>query len=289
MLKRAPKVQSWAKPGSRRAFHHNMTTLTITSDAHRRVSYFVDLIFVLVQKEIKVRYKNSALGYVWSVANPLLFTAVYYVALGVFLRFNVPGYPFPLFLIAGQFPWQWLSNSVNCAPTVFLSNASLIKKVRFPRNVLVVSSVLNDAIHFLLSVPVIALLLLWYGFVPSWSWVPGIPLLALAQFLIVYGAALAVASVNVFFRDLERLVGIFLQALFFLTPVVYSASIVPSQYHVWIRLNPVAPLIRAWQKLFLDGHLDPLLVAAAYLSGLVCFAVGSLVYRVLSPRFGELV
>src|SRR5262249_16292802 len=122
-----------------------------------------------------------------------------------------------------------------------------------------------------------------------WSWVPGIPLLAFAQFLAVYGAALTVASVNVLFRDLERLVGIFLQALFFLTPVVYSASMVPAQYHVWIRLNPVAVLIRSWQKLFLDGHLDPLLVAGAYLCGFVCFAIGSLVYRLLSPRFGELV
>jgi lipopolysaccharide transport system permease protein len=105
----------------------------------------------------------------------------------------------------------------------------------------------------------------------------------------VYGAALAAGSVNVFFRDLERLVGIFLQALFFLTPIVYSASMVPPRYQVWIRLNPVAPLIRAWQKLFLDGHLDPLLVAAAYLSGLICLAVGSLTYRALSPRFGEIV
>src|SRR5262249_19816065 len=160
-----------------------MTTLTIASDAHRRVSYFADLVFVLVQKEMKVRYKNSVLGYTWSVANPLLFTAVYYVALGVFLRFDIPGYPYPLFLIAGQFPWQCVATSVSCAPMVFIGNASLIKKVRFPRNVLVASVVLNDAIHFLLTIPVIVLLLLWYGFVPSWSWVPGIPLLAFAQFL----------------------------------------------------------------------------------------------------------
>ena len=266
-----------------------MTTLAIASVAHRRMSYVADLIFVLVQKEMKVRYKNSAFGYAWSVANPLLFTAVYYMALGVFLRLNIPGYPYPLFLIAGQFPWQWLATSVGGAPMGFIANASLIKRMRFPRYVLIAGSVLSDAIHFLLTIPVIVVLLLWYGFVPSWSWVPGIPLLALAQFLTVYGVALAAASVNVFFRDLERLVGIFLQALFFLTPVVYSASIVPSPYHVWIRLNPVAPLIRAWQKLFLDGHLDPLLVVAAYLSGLVCLVVSSLVYRGLSPRFGELV
>jgi lipopolysaccharide transport system permease protein len=266
-----------------------MTTPATTSVAHRRLAHVADLIIVLVQKEMKVRYKNSVLGYAWSVANPLLFTAVYYVALGVFLRFTIPGYPYPLFLISGQFPWQWLASSVGSAPMVFLTNASLIKKVVLPRHALVAGSVLSDALHFLLTIPVIVTLLLWYGFAPSWSWLPGIPLLAFAQFLTVYGAALAVASLNVVFRDLERLVGIFLQALFLLTPIVYSVSIVPAQYHAWIRMNPVAPLIRAWQKLFLDGHLDPLLVGAAYLAGVVCLAVGTLVYRLLSPRFGELV
>jgi lipopolysaccharide transport system permease protein len=119
--------------------------------------------------------------------------------------------------------------------------------------------------------------------------VPGIPLLAIAQFLTVYGAALAAGSINVFFRDLERLVGIFLQALFLLTPICVLSLSCPARYQVWIQLNPVAPLIRAWQKLFLDGYLDLLLVAAAYLSSLICLAVGALIYRVLSPRFGELV
>jgi homopolymeric O-antigen transport system permease protein len=266
-----------------------MTTLAIAALTHRRLSYHADLILVLVQKEMKVRYKNSALGYAWSVANPLFFTAVYTVALGIYLRLEIPGYPYPLFLIAGQFPWQWLASSMGGAPMVFIANASLIKKVRFPRHVLVASSVLSDAIHFLLTIPVIVLLLLWYGFAPSWSWLPGIPLLTFAQFMTVYGAALAVASLNVVFRDLERLVGIFLQALFFLTPIVYAVAIVPPKYHVWLKLNPVAPLIRAWQKLFLEGNLDLLLVAAAYLCGLACLVVGALVYRALSPRFGELV
>jgi lipopolysaccharide transport system permease protein len=266
-----------------------MTTQTLATPAARSLVYLLDLILVLVQKDMKVRYKSSWLGYAWSVANPLLFTAVYYVALGVFLRFEIPGYPYPLFLIAGQFPWQWLSSSIGGGPMAFINNASLIKKVRFPRNIIIVSSVLGDAIHFLLTIPVTVLALLWYGRAPSWSWIPGIPLLVLAQFLTVYGAALAVASINVFVRDLERLVALFIQVLFFLTPVIYSVSVVPVQYHVWIKLNPVAPLIRAWQKLLLDGYLDPLLVGAAYLSALTCLVLGTLIYRALSPRFAELV
>src|SRR5262245_64284126 len=115
-----------------------MTTLAIASITHRRMSYVADLILVLVQKEMKVRYKNSALGYTWSVANPLLFAAVYYVALGVFLRFNVPGYPYPLFLIAGLFPWQWLASSIGGGPMAFINNASLIKKMRLPRTIIIV-------------------------------------------------------------------------------------------------------------------------------------------------------
>jgi lipopolysaccharide transport system permease protein len=266
-----------------------MTTRTFAVSFPRHRGYPTDLILILVQKDMKVRYKNSWLGYAWSVANPLLFTAVYYVALGVFLRFEIPGYPYPLFLIAGLFPWQWLVSSVGSAPMAFIANASLIKKVRFPRNVLIVSSVLSDAIHFLLTIPVTVLALLWYGRAPSWWWLPGIPLLVFAQFLTLYGVALAVSSINVFVRDLERLVALFIQVLFFLTPIMYSVSVVPVQYHVWIKLNPVAPLIRAWQKLLLDGHLDPLLVGASYLTGFVCLAVGTLVYRALSPRFAELV
>jgi lipopolysaccharide transport system permease protein len=262
---------------------------TIASAMPRHLVHFADLVLVLVHKEMKARYQSSALGYAWSVANPLLFTAVYTVALGIYLRLEIPGYPYPLFLIAGQFPWQWVASSMLSSPVVFLANASLIKKVYFPRHALVASSVLSDAIHFLLTIPVIVLLLFWYGLAPSWSWLLGVPVLVLAQFLTVYGAALAVASLNVVFRDLERLVGIFLQVLFFLTPIVYSVSIVPPRYHVWLKLNPVAPLIRAWQKLFLENHLDPLLVAAAYLSALGCLAAGALVYRALSPRFGELV
>ena len=266
-----------------------MTILSIPATPYRSASHLWDLVLVLVQKEMKVRYKSSWLGYAWSVANPLLFTVVYYIALGVFLRFEIPGYPYPLFLIAGQFPWQWLASSIGGGPMAFINNASLIKKVRFPRNIIIVSNVLSDAIHFLLTIPVTVLVLLWYGRTPSWSWIPGIPLLVLAQFLTVSGAALPVASVNVFVRDLERLVALFIQALFFLTPVIYSVHVVPIQYHVWIKLNPVAPLIRAWQKLLLDCYLDPLLVGAAYLSAVACLVAGTLIYRALSPRFAELV
>ena len=246
-----------------------------------------DLVVVLTQKEIKLRYKSSWLGYVWSVANPLAFAILYVVAFGVFMRIDIPQYP--LFLIAGLFPWQWVANSVGAAPVLFLGNASLLKKVRFPRNVLVAASVLNDGIHFLCAIPVLVVFLFLYGSRPSLSWLIGIPLLALGQFMFVYGLALAIASLNLFFRDLERLTTLMVTFLFFLTPIVYSESMIPAKYHALLYFNPAAPLILSWRELFLSGRLDWSVIAVGYLYATVTFGAGSFIYAKLSWKFAEVV
>jgi lipopolysaccharide transport system permease protein len=252
-------------------------------------SWSTDLLVVLTQKEIKVRYKSSWLGYAWSVANPLAFALVYFMAFGVFMRVQIPGYPYPLFLVVGLFPWQWVANSINMAPSTFVANATLIKRVRFPRAALVASSVLNDGLHFLVSLPVIVVLLLAYGFTPSWTWLAGVPLLVVAQFMLIYGIALIVASLNLFFRDLERLTAIATSFLFFMTPIIYPFDNIPPRYQPLLRLNPLSSIIGAWQELFLAGTLDLGAVAIGYAWGAVFLVLGWLVYRALSPRFAELV
>ena len=253
----------------------------------REREHFKDLILVLTQKEIKLRYKNSWLGYLWSIANPLAFAVLYFVAFRTFMRVDIPQYS--LFLIAGLFPWQWLANSIGSAPMIFLGNAPLLKKVRFPRNTLIVSTVLNDGFHFIMSVPVIVGFMYWYGSRPSWSWLIGIPLLVVAQYLTAYGVALAIASLNLFFRDLERLTVLLLTFLFFLTPIVYSETMMPVRYQPLIHINPVAPLILSWRHLFLSGSFEWSTLAMAYFYAIIAFGVGSAIYRKLSWKFAEVV
>jgi len=249
--------------------------------------YLRDLLLILTAKEMRLRYKNSWLGYAWSIAHPLAFALLYFVAFQSIMLVNIPHYP--LFLIAGLFPWQWLSNSVGAAPGIFLGNATLLKKVRFSRNALVASTVLNDGVHFIVSIPVILAFMLGDGFAPSWSWLIGIPLLAVAHALMAYGLALAIASLNLFFRDLERLTSLLLTFLFFLTPIVYSESMMPTSYRPLLYLNPVAPLILSWRRLFLSGSLDWSNLALAYFYAVVAAAVGSLIYLKLSWKFAEVV
>lgn len=251
-----------------------------------RFEHYRDLIVILTQKEMKVRYKSTLFGYVWSIAHPLAFALVFFMAFKVVMRIQMEGYA--VFLIAGLFPWQWLSNSVNASPMVFLVNTSLIKKVYFPRNILPLATVLQDTIHFLLSIPVIVLFLFIYHKSPSLSWIYGIPVLLFIQLLMTYGLSLMISSINLFIRDLERLTIIGVALLFYLTPVIYPETMIPAQYKTLVLVvNPLSSLMISWRNLFLNGSLELSLVVTSFIYSLFVCMVGYLVYKKLSWKFAE--
>lgn len=252
---------------------------------NRKTRYYLDLIIVLTFKELKVRYKSSFLGYLWSIGHPLAFAFVFFIAFKIVMKVGIDNYA--LFLISGLFPWQWFANSVNTAPTIFLGNASIIKKVNFPRNFIPLTLILQDMIHFILSIPVIVFFLLIYRELPSLSWLYGIPLLLFLQFFMTYGICLFISSANLFFRDLERLTVIFTTLLLYFTPVIYPETMIPQKYLPLVSLNPLAPLMISWRMLFLKGTLDPWYLSISLFYSLAAFLLGYLVYRKLSWRFAE--
>lgn len=249
------------------------------------LKYYLDLLSVLTQKEIKVRYKSSFFGYIWSVAYPLAFCLVFFVAFKMVMK--VPMENYTIFLLSGLFPWQWFSNSVLMSVNSFLANASLIKKVNFPRLVIPLVTVLNDMVHFIFSIPVLTLFLIYYGIYPSISWTYGIPLFCLSQFLLTSGIALTVSSVNLFFRDLERLVAIATTLLFYMTPIIYSEGMIPERFKAYLPFNPLALLIIGWRDLFLKGSLNLTYLISSILIGSFFFLFGYSIYRKLNYRFAE--
>lgn len=252
------------------------------------LAHYWDLTLVLTRKEIKVRYKNNVLGYLWSIANPLAFALVFY------LVFKMTGWvdrpDFPIFLITGLFPWQWFSNSVNVAPAIFQGNGSIIKKINFPRNIIPLTIVLQDMLHFVLSIPVIVLFLLLFHRTPSWSWLYAMPLLLVLHLALTYGIVLIVSSTNLFFRDMEKLTNIFTLYLFYFTPVLYSVEMVakrnPDLVYMFY-LNPLAPLMISWRNLLLDGIVDPKYLVLSFFHAVAALLVGLVIYRKLSWRFAE--
>ena len=251
------------------------------------LSHYWDLTLVLTRKEMKVRYKNHILGYLWSIANPLAFALIFY---GVFtITGMMKEKDYAIFLITGLFPWQWFSNSVSVSPTVFHSNASIIKKINFPRSIIPLAVVLQDMIHFVLSIPVIVLFLLIFHKTPFLTWLYGIPLLLLIHLCLTYGVCLIISSTNLFFRDMEKLTSIFVMFLFYCTPVLYSVGMIPYRFKHFVYLNPLAPLMISWRNLLLKGTMDAdyLAVGAAY--ALTALAIGYVVHKELSWKFAEVI
>ena len=155
-----------------------------------RAGYYRDLVVTLTIKEIKVRYKRTFLGYAWSLLNPIVYAVTYWIAFKAILNVRIEGYF--VFLLCGLFPWQWLSNSLTSSPLAFVNNASLIKKISFPRYLIVLSTVLTEGLHFLLCLPVLAVIMVMFDRgAPHWSWLVGVPILLVLQAMIIFGISLA--------------------------------------------------------------------------------------------------
>jgi ABC-type polysaccharide/polyol phosphate export permease len=211
---------------------------------------------------------------------------VLFIALRTFIRIDVPDYH--LVLLAALFPWTWFQTSLVSSVSAFASNGALIKKVYFPRFVLPLATVMNNGVQYGLSIPVLIILLAIEGYAPSWTWLVGIPYLLLVQSVLIMGIVLFIASLDVYFRDLEHLTDVFVGLiLFYLTPVIYPLDIVPDRYHNWLRLNPMTSLVEGWRDLFLHNQVPgielwPALVFAAGIA-----ALGSLSFRKLEGGFAD--
>ncbi len=163
-----------------------------------------------------------------------------------------------------------------------------MKKIAFPRYLIVASSVVTEGLHFLLCLPVLAGLALLFGRgTLSWAWLWGAPILLVVQGLLIYGIALAVASCNVFFRDLERLIALGMTVLFYVTPVIFERHMVPPLFQPLIALNPFTYLIVAWRALLLDGTMNWGALGASTIIALIAIVVGHAVFDRLQWKFAE--
>jgi len=194
----------------------------------------------------------------------------------------------PKFPALEKFLDFWDRNLDGKLHRVRVANAQLIKKIAFPRALIVASSVATEGLHFLLCLPVLAIVIvITHRGAPAWPWLWGVPLLFVLQAAIIYGIALTVASCNVFFRDIERLLVLALTVLFFLTPVIYERAMVPPTFQPLLALNPFSALIVGWRTLLLHGTVDwnAVQVSAAVAIGAV--AIGHAVFHRLQWKFAE--
>ena len=210
-----------------------------------------ELIGVLVAKQLKLRYRGTLLGFVWTLLNPLLLMLVYTLVFSVYFRVDIEHYP--AFLFAGLLPWLWFASSVQQGITCILDGAGLVTRSQFPAEVLPVVTVISNAVNFLLTLPLLFAFLLVYH-VRLGPSLLALPVLIGLQLLLCLGLALIGAAVNVHFRDLQHIIIHVLTVLQFLTPVFYPVSFIPDALRPWALINPLAVLMSGYHDVLYYGR-----------------------------------
>ncbi len=260
--------------------------------AVREIADYTDLLRNLVVRDLKVRYRGSIFGFAWSLLNPLLMMAVFTLVFQVLAQYDDIQL-YPLFLMAALVPWLFTQQALTTAMRSITSNAQLIKKVYFPRELLPMSAVLASFVNFLLAFFIFWVIGLIFG-VGNTRAMLMVPLIMLLQLTLVMGLSLILAMANVFFRDTEHLVEVGMLAWFFLTPVFYSISVVPNvtflglDVHRWVfMLNPMATLTTDYRYAIMFGSFPIRHTIATIVVSVVALALDLRVFRRYAHRFAE--
>jgi ABC-type polysaccharide/polyol phosphate export permease len=244
-----------------------------------------ELLATFAWRELRARYKGSALGFAWNFVNPLLQLLVFWILFGVLLQsrpITATGEkPFPIFLFVGLLPWTFFSSSLLGGASSIVANGSIVKKVRLPVQVLPAASVLSALVNFLISLVILFAVLALVG--PRHpEGLIYLPLLVAIQLVMGLGFAYLLAALNVFFRDVEHILGILLLAWYFLTPILFPIAILanrPTELQL-LYLNPLTAVIVGYQRALLDGlppEWGPLAYSAAF--ALAIFGLGFAYFR----------
>jgi ABC-type polysaccharide/polyol phosphate export permease len=250
-----------------------------------------ELLASFAWRELRARYKGSALGFAWNFLNPLLQLVVFWILFGVLLQsrpITASGEkPFPIFLFVGLLPWTFFSSSLLGGAASIVANGSIVKKVRLPVQLLPAASVLSALVNFLLSLVILFAVLALVG--PRHpEGLVSLPLLVAIQLVMGLGFAYLLAALNVFFRDVEHILGILLLAWYFLTPILFPIAILADRPRelALMYLNPMTSVIVGYQRALLDGlppEWGPLAYSAVF--ALVIFVIGFAYFRRVKDDF----
>ncbi|MCP4215414.1 MAG: ABC transporter permease [bacterium] len=266
----------------------------------KEILRYRQLIQTLVIRELKARYRGTVFGFLWSFLNPLLLLVVYSIVFGILLpgssgRLESPlkGMDYTIFLFTGLLPWIWFSTSVLECSNVLFTHGNLIKKIRFPLEVLPIMVVITNMINFILGIPILLVMLIFLGnTIQLTPWALFFPVAVFVEFVFTMGLCFLVAALTVHFRDLKDILNNLLTLWFFGTPIIYefmSAAIQKKTVFLWIlKFNPMTHIIEAYHYTFVFGSLPHWKkLPVTFLVGLALFFLGYLIFDRLRDTFVE--
>lgn len=230
-----------------------------------------ELLYIFTWRDIKVRYKQTAIGILWAILQPILLMVVFSIFFGSLAKVPSNGVPYPVFVFSGLLFWNYFSTALTSSSNSLVDNENLIKKIYFPRLILPLSPALTPMIDFALSYVVLIGLMLAFHFQPSILGLLLMPILLFLVFLTASGLGIFLSAVNVKYRDVRFTLPFLVQSLLFITPVIYPVTLVPDRFRWLLALNPMTGIIEAGRASLIGQH--PINLAYLGLSILIAFSI----------------
>lgn len=248
-----------------------------------------ELLYFLIWRDIKVRYKQTVLGAAWAIIQPFFTMVVFSIVFGKLAKMPSDGIPYPIFSYAALVPWTFFANGLGKASNSLVGSSGLIKKVYFPRLCIPVSSVLSGVVDFILAFIMLILIMFYFGILPTANviWLPLFLLLALSTSL---GVSLWLSAMNVQFRDVQYIIPFLTQLWLFATPIAYPSSLIPEPWKTLYGINPMAGVVEGfrWALLGTDTAPGAIIIVSTFVSLLLLIS-GSFFFRRMEKIFADVV
>lgn len=254
----------------------------------RELWAFRGLLRVLVERDVRVRYKQTVLGFAWAIIQPVMAMVIFSIFFGNFAKMPSDGLPYPIFVYAALLPWMFFANAITNSAGSLVGSTNLVSKVYFPRLIIPLSSIGAGLVDFVIASSVLLVMMLYYGI--GWSLnLLVVPLFALGIIFAALGVGTLLSALTVTYRDFRYVVPFMVQIWMFATPVAYPASIVPEAWRWLFYLNPMTGLIEGFRSAFLDRPFD---IAALFVSLVISaamFLAGIAYFEKVERRFADLI
>lgn len=255
----------------------------------REVWKYRELLYFFTWRDLKVRYKQTAIGVLWAIFQPFITMVVFTVFFGGLLNIPSDGVPYPIFVYTGLLFWQFFSSALSDTSNVLITNQSIITKVYFPRLILPLSTVATKFIDFAIAAVILVGMMIYYGYTPNLIGLLILPLLLLITFMASTGLGLFLASINVKYRDVRYVLPFFIQILMFLTPVIYPAGIA-GKYSWILALNPMMGVIQSARAALLGTTvLNWTLVGVSLIATFVLMIIGIYTFKKTERYFADII
>jgi lipopolysaccharide transport system permease protein len=249
-----------------------------------------ELIGFMVWRDVSVRYKQSILGFLWALLTPLITMVIFTIIFGKLAKIPTDGIPYPIFSYAGLLPWLFFSQSLQKATLSMVAERNLLTKIYFPRLIVPMAATLAPLVDLLIASSILFAMMFYYQFTPTLHSLYLLPLCVLWAWVTVVGVGSWLSALNVYFRDVGQLIPFLVQVWMYASPVVYPASLVPSDFQWLYALNPMTGVIEGFRwALFAHGDPPGFLVLVSATVSVVFFATGVLFFKRMERSFADVV